>query len=135
MAKTKITASQLPDVIKSILEEYADDITRNIPEITERIGKEGVKAVKTEARQKFKTQKKKPYRYAKGWRSYTEHQRMKTTVIIYNASVPGLPHLLEHGHAKRNGGRVPGKLHIEPVEKNLIEKYEKVIENELQGNS
>jgi len=134
MAKA-ITADQLPAAVEKILNEYLDDVTSNIPEITERIGKEGAKAVRNEAKKKFGTNKKKPYKYAKGWRNRTEKQRMTTTSYIYNAKVPGLPHLLEHGHAKRGGGRVAGKLHIEPVEKILIEKYEREIEHELQRYS
>ena len=44
------------------------------------------------------------------------------------SKVPGLPHLLENGHAKRGGGRVPGKTHIAPVEQELIKQFEEQIE-------
>ena len=47
MASRKCTPEQLPQVIQSILNEYVDDITDNIPEIAERVGKEGVKALKS----------------------------------------------------------------------------------------
>lgn len=126
MAK-KCKPEQLPDVIKAILDEYADDIIGNMPEITERIGKDGVKAVKAGAKANFNG-----HRYAAGWKLDVDHQRLYTTATIYNAKLPGLPHLLEHGHAMRNGGRVSGKAHIAPVEKTLITKFEKEVENELK---
>ena len=122
----KVTLQQLPDVLEEILKEYEGHILTNIPEITERVGKEGVKALKSEARSKFNGKK-----YANGWRSVSERTRMGAEVTIYNSRLPGLPHLLEHGHAKRGGGRVEGRAHIKPVEKELIKKYEKDVVNEI----
>lgn len=126
MASRKVTLEQLPGAIQDILNEYADDVTQNIPEITERVGKEGVKALRASAKEKFKGKK-----YAAGWTSQTEHKRLESTVTIYNGRLPGLPHLLEHGHANRGGGRTAGRTHIAPVEEKLIKEYEKRIENEL----
>lgn len=127
MANKSVTLEQLPDAIKAILDEYEGEITRNIPEITERVGKEGVKAVRNSAKAKFNGTGK----YAKGWRTDIERKRLETNVTIYNAKLPGLPHLLENGHANRNGGRTPGRVHIAPVEEKLVKDFERKIENEL----
>ena len=42
-----------------------------------------------------------------------------------------LAHLLEHGHAKRGGGRVAAIPHIEPAEANGIEALKSKIERGL----
>jgi len=126
MANRKVTLEELPSAINKILDEYAGDILSNLPEITERVGKKGVTAVRNSSKSSFNGDK-----YYKGWRSLSERTRMGAKVTIYNAKLPGLPHLLENGHAKRNGGRVPGKAHIAPVEKKLVDEYERKIINDL----
>ena len=42
-----------------------------------------------------------------------------------------LAHLLEHGHAKRGGGRVAGKPHIAPSEQSGEELLENLIRKAL----
>lgn len=126
MAKA-ITVDKLGDEIKKILDEYADEITQNIPEITERVGKVGAKALKNSSKASFNGNK-----YWKGWKATFTRERFGATVILHNAKLPGLAHLLEHGHAMVGGGRVAGKAHISPVEDKLINQYEKEIINEIK---
>ena len=130
MASKKVTMEQLPEAIREILEQYEGEINRFLPEITEEVGKTGVKALRTSAKQKFNGKK-----YAGGWRSVSERNRYGATVTIYNGRLPGLPHLLEHGHAKRGGGRVDGRAHIAPVEEKLITDFEKKVEHDITRNS
>ena len=58
--------------------------------------------------------------YAKGW-------RMKKTskgYIVHNKTDYQLTHLLEHGHARKGGGRdVKAKVHIRPAEENAIKAF------------
>ncbi len=127
MVNKKIQIEQLPDMINSILKEYEGDVIRNIPEITDKIGKAGVKTLRNSAKNTFGGSGK----YARGWRSQTVKTRMGATVTIYNGRLPGLPHLLEHGHANRNGGRTEGRAHIAPVETKLIKEYERKVINDI----
>lgn len=127
MAGKKITVDQLGAAVAEILNEYAGEITKNIPEITERVGKTGVQALKNSTKATVKGNK-----YWKGWKDEFERNRFGATVTLYNAKLPGLPHLLEHGHAKQNGGRTQAKVHIAPVEEKLIDEFERTIEHEIE---
>lgn len=124
MAK-KVTIDNLDEAIKGILNEYADDIDANIAIVTKKIGQTGAKALNSTAKSTFEGNK-----YSKSWTSKTEQGRLYTTVTIYS-KMPGLPHLLEYGHALVAGGRkqgkVDGRAHIQPVEEKLIKEYEKEV--------
>ena len=124
----KTPLDQLSSAISGILNEYADSVSENVGEIVVQMGKKGVQALKKEARQTFPDG---TGEYAKGWKSQVNKDRLGTTAIIYNEH-PGLPHLLEHGHATRNGtgrvyGEVRGRVHIEPVADKLVETFEREV--------
>lgn len=125
MAKTP--ADKLEDAIRGILEEYAGDIQKNVDEAAVRVGKAGAAALRASSRQSFGGTGK----YAKGWKATVEAARTGTKVTLHN-TVPGLPHLLEHGHAKRGGGRVKGIEHIAPVEKEITENFEKAVKEAIR---
>lgn len=125
MAK-KVGIDRLADEIQNVLEKYGDDITKNVTEAVKEVTKAGAKTVQQNARSSFKGNT-----YAKGWKSKVETNRLGADGVIYNASVPGLPHLLEKGHAKRGGGRVDGVAHIRPVEKKIETDFTKAIERAI----
>lgn len=122
MASRKITADNLGEAIAEILEEYGDEVQKDMDDVVKDVGKAGVKAIKSASGVFGGTGK-----YRKGWTSQIDSERYGSKVTIYNRT-PGLPHLLENGHAKRGGGRVPGKTHIAPVEQELIKQFEEQIE-------
>lgn len=70
--------------------------------------------------------------YHKGWTREREKGRMKVGYTIYN-KVSGLPHLLENGHALRNGGRSRPIVHIAPVEEWAIEEAVDLFYKKLEG--
>lgn len=130
----KATIDTLDDEIKKILDSYGDEVERNLKEITKQVTKKGVEALKSSSRSTFGTVKKRKRKYAQTWTSKTEVGRLYSKGTIYN-SQPGLPHLLENGHALKNGGRklgtVPGKEHIKPIEDKIVKMYENEIMRKL----
>jgi hypothetical protein len=125
MAK-KSPIERLQAEVSAILEEYGEEVAEHLDEVTKDIGKKGAKALRSSSSGSFGGSGK----YARGWTYEVEESRLGTTVTIYNRT-PGLPHLLENGHAKRGGGRVPGRSHIAPVEAELIDAYEKEVASRL----
>ena len=72
--------------------------------------------------------------YAKSWRTKkTRESTNELEVTVYSPSRYMLAHLLEHGHAKRNGGRVQAIPHIAPAEEKGMEQLEEDIERSLNG--
>lgn len=113
--------------IAKILTKYGDEVAENIQKVTKEIARKGAKAVKQNAQTNFSGTGK----YAAGWTSQAKEGRYSSQGIIYNRAKPGLPHLLEHGHAKRGGGRTNGKEHIAPVEQEVIKSFEEAIKEKL----
>lgn len=124
MAKT-CTIDNMDAAIMDILNEYEEFTTQTVREAAQKIAKEGVKALKSSSGAFGGSGK-----YARGWTTTSEGGRFDTTVTIHNRT-PGLPHLLENGHAKRGGGRVAGRVHIAPVESKLIGDYENYLKVNL----
>lgn len=129
MAK-KVTLDTLASEVKKILSEYGNDVYSDLDTITKRVGQKGVQALRNESLDKFPSSGKHKKRYGQYWTSTTEKGRLYTRVIIHS-NQPGLPHLLENGHAKVNGGRVAGKAHISPVEQKLVAEYEQEVGTKL----
>ncbi|MEC2552607.1 HK97 gp10 family phage protein, partial [Bacillus tropicus] len=70
---------------------------------------------------------KKTGAYRKGWRKKKEGNG----VVVHNIKGQ-LSHLLENGHAKAGGGRVPAQVHIRPVEEYVINEVPRRIERALE---
>ena len=112
--------------IMEILQEYGRDVEVNLATATKKIGQAGATALRQESKAKFGG----TGWYAKGWKSQFTEKRMSSSAIIYNEH-PGLPHLLEYGHAKRGGGRVEGRTHIATVEDQLERQFMQEVESRL----
>lgn len=100
--------------IQDALKEYASSVFDVFQEVSLEVTKEAVKKLKqTSPKRKANTE----HTYSKNWKYTQDKNRISAKSIIYGGKPTyRLAHLLEHGHAKRGGGRVDGIEHIRPVE-------------------
>lgn len=121
----KVTVDNLSAAVKEVVEKYGEEVNQNVDKATKEAARKGVQALKSQSA-RFGSG------YAGGWKAEYESKRYGTLATIWNARVPGLPHLLEYGHATRNGGRVAGQEHIAPVEEQLVETFTQEMEAALK---
>ena len=123
----KVSIDQLADAVNEQLQEY------------NKLSAEVVKTAVTKAGNAVKKDiganaPKKTGRYAKSWRTEkTKETSTELQVTVYSPSRYMLAHLLEHGHAKRGGGRVRAIPHIAPAEEAAEEVLMKDIERGLKS--
>lgn len=127
MARQKATAANLDQIIKAELEKYGEDVKESLDEVLEDAAKRGKEAVKNDALSLFADVHLPRGRYGTGWAVDINKQRLKSVFTIHNKKYPSLTHLLENGHANRDGGRTQGRPHIGPVEQQLNETIEREV--------
>ena len=118
----------------SLLKQLNNTLALYAKEVTEDI-KADAKKVAYHA--KGKIQKNSPSRsgrYKKNWAVKEAYESAnEVRYVIYNkAPTYRLTHLLEKGHAKKNGGRVRAYVHIKPVEIWAQKEFEKRVEKAVK---
>lgn len=112
----------LSNEIVKALAQYTDEVTEGIEKKKEDVAERAVKRLK-EASPEGATK-----RYKKGWRVSDVNGKK----IVHNKTDYQLTHLLEHGHAKVNGGRVSARPHIRPVEEEVIRDFTEGVEEVIR---
>ena len=122
-----VSIDRMAEEIMKGLTEYADLATEDV--------KKAVKKAGTAVRRDIETNAPKATgNYAKSWPVNTTKETSNSLeVTVHSRNRYQLSHLLEHGHAKRGGGRVPAKPHIAAAEQAGIEQLEKEIQKALEG--
>ncbi|MDR5022546.1 HK97 gp10 family phage protein [Bacillus thuringiensis] len=103
------------------LQRYANVVEEELLTVQEEVADVAVEKLKQNS-------PKKTGAYRKGWRK----KKVDKAVVIHNTKGQ-LTHLLENGHAKAGGGRVPEKVHIRPVEEYVIDELPKRIERAIES--
>ena len=111
MAVVNSSTFNFHEVFHTMLANYGAEAAEAVVEAVDEVSKEAVKKLKQESASKFGGGA-----YANGWTRTKEKKRLSTIITIHGKKPTySLAHLLENGHAKRNGGRVAGRVHIAPV--------------------
>ena len=125
MATDKIRVDELARTVMEGLQEYADLATEDLKAAVKKAGNECKKDVQASA--PVKTGK-----YKKSWAVKTTKETSNSmTVTVHSTNQYQLTHLLEFGHAKRNGGRTRAFPHIAPAEAKASEFLEREVEARL----
>ena len=128
----KVAVDDFAKALGEELGEYFDSITEDVKTAVRETAEECVEEVK---RKSPKRKSPSGGAYRKSWTA-TEmfNRRGSIRFTIHNKKHYRLTHLLENGHAKKNGGRVDGIPHIAPAEENaekaLIKRIEEAIKND-----
>lgn len=120
----KVKTNGLADAIMKELKKYEKATIEDIKEVGKEVAKEGREKLET-------TSPEKDGGYKAGWRVKETPTTKGCSFVIHNVKKPGLTHLLEDGHALRNGGRAKKCVHIKPVEEWCNKEFEKRIEKRI----
>ena len=122
MSNRRISVDQLASTINEYLSEYTEDLSLATKDAATKVGKDTAKQLKGSSPKRIGG-------YSKGWRfKVVSESADKIEGVVHNAKWYMLTHLLEHGHAKRGGGRVAARVNIAPAEQYANEKFQEEVE-------
>lgn len=127
MAKLTIKSSDLGGAIAQIVNQYHGDVV-------EAVNAAGDKAIKALVKKTKATAPKRSGDYKKAI-TYTKETKFTGDVEYeWGAKAPHhrLTHLLVHGHAKKDGGRVDGDPFLENALAEVLPEYERDVEEATQ---
>lgn len=127
---TKIKIDDLQRTVNKALSSYSSSTAEAIEAAEKKIAKEAVSELK--ATSPAATDTKAPGTYRKGWRSNIQRSRLGCSLTIYNKE-GSLTHLLEKGHALRQGGRSPAQPHIKKVADSAEESFVEELKERIEG--
>lgn len=126
MSSRSVSIENMADAIMEELTSYADLAADDMKTAVKKAGKKAQEEIKASAPRKTGA-------YAKSWAVKTTSESSSALeVTVYSKNRYQIAHLLEHGHAKRGGGRVAARPHVAAAEEAAIEQLEQDIERSLR---
>lgn len=125
MAERRVSVDQMAEAITQSLGEYAElsneVMKRSVTEVSQSVKKD------IQANAPMRTGK-----YKKSWAAKkVKEDANSMTMVVHSRDRYQIAHLLEHGHARRNGDRVAAIPHIAPAEQRGAEELVSKIERGL----
>ena len=123
----KVKPEQLAQAVMEELDEYKDLVDVYMRAAVIKAGKTVQSEIKGSAPVKSGA-------YSKSWSVKSSKESSHALeVTVYSRNRYQLAHLLEHGHAKRNGGRTGARVHIAPAEERGIRQLEEDIKRSIRS--
>lgn len=123
----KIQIDQLAHAVMSELKDYAELATEDMKKAVKDAAGTVKKDISASAPSNTGA-------YSRSWAvKNTQESASSLTLTVHSRNRYQLAHLLEHGHAKRGGGRVAARPHIAAAEAKGIEQLEQGITKALEG--
>ena len=97
---TRIEPADFAEAMEALLQEYGEEVQEDVNQALKATAQEVTKQLKKAG--DYGSVSKKPFR--KRFKYEMVESRLETTAVIGNQKA-GLTHLLEFGHARKNGGR------------------------------
>lgn len=122
---SSIPPSELSKEIQKYLQEYKEEIDEDVQDETDK----AIASAKTELRS---ISPKNTGNYASGWAVKSKKYSNGYYKVIWNRKAYQLTHLLEFGHATRNGGRTKAQPHIRPTEEKYKTRFTESLERRIK---
>lgn len=118
----RVAVGELANAVMKELDDYAKLVTEDMKKAVKKAGTSVKKEIQANA-------PKDSGAYVKSWSVKNMKENSHALELtVYSRNRYQLAHLLEFGHAKRGGGRVPGRAHIAPAEEAGVKQLEAEIE-------
>lgn len=125
-----ISIDQLTEAIDETLTIYSNEITAGVKKVAQKKVKELVKRTKATAPV---GKRKKHYKSNIASKKLSETSRSISYLWYVKGNDYRLSHLLENGHATRNGGRVEGTHFIKKATDPILEEYEREVKEVIEN--
>ena len=126
MSVNKVSVSELADAVMEGLVEYAELATEDMKAAVKKAGNSAKKDIEANAPERTGA-------YKKSWAVKTVRENANAMeVVVYSRNRYQLAHLLEFGHALRQGGRTRAFPHIAPAEERAAEMLVREVEAALK---
>lgn len=122
----KVSLNELAPAVSAALKDYGTVAAQQVKKAVEEVAQDCRRDIQNRS-------PKRTGRYRRGWKVVTVYDGpFGRTLRVQNSTSYQLSHLLEYGHAKRDGGRVDGKPHIRPAEERAARDMPRKIEEALE---
>lgn len=127
MADRRVRVDQMEDALAQTIAEYADLSNEVMKECVTEVSQSVKKDIQANAPVKSG-------KYKKSWAAKKVKENANSLIMtVHSRDRYQIAHLLEHGHAKRGGGRVQAMPHIAPAEQRGEQELTAKIERGLSG--